>query len=209
MKNRNLLKSYPLWKNFYLTGGFVLDSKNGFWVSFFNFIVEPSNLVAVLCTSLLLLCCNFLPLSVKENLGFYNFLIKYNVWIFVIFLISFFLSVYRLFSIVSLHIRDKKNLKLRDEIRRNLVYSDNCWKILLELYKARGKPVKLSYDVVDVRNLEYYGLISKFSNNVSFEDGIPPFTEPLYYFVLVPLAKDYIEDRLSKECKQSLDNESN
>ena len=192
-----------------------MDSKKGFWASFLNFIVQPDSLFAVIATSLLLLCCNALPLSVQKNIGFYAFLIKYNSWISVVFLISFFLFIYRLASFMFIHIREKRMYSFRYDAVRKLVYVDDCWRVLLKLYKADGVPLKFSYSEGGVSVLEESGLIIKLSytrfnkDNSDYPHHVLRHFPDCFLFILSDVAKYYIKERLDKESRQGMDVENN
>lgn len=188
-----------------LFGGFILNHEKNFWQVLFNFLVEPGVLFVFVFTSLVLLFCNFLPLPLKKAFGFYDFLMKYNVWIFVIFLISFFLLLY-------MYRRDRIHAP-KDDIVRKLVYEDDCWRILLKLYDANGVPVNLSYDEPGVESLVEHGLITQSSNEMFYGRQLGyVFDYPYlcyYLFDLSSSAKRYIDERLDNERKQSMNKESN
>lgn len=193
-------------------GGFFLNSEKSFWTVLFNFLVEPGVLFVVFFTSLVLLFCNFLPLSLKKAFGFYDFLMKYNVWILIICLIATCLLVYRSFSLRSMY-RGDRMYAPKDDIARKLVYEDDCWGILLRLYNAKGVPVKLSYDEPGVESLVEHGLITQSSNEMFYGHQLGyVFDYPYlcyYLFDLSSSAKRYIDERLDNERKQSMNKESN
>lgn len=189
-----------------------MNSEKSFWTVLFNFLVEPGVLFVVVFTSLVLLFCNFLPLSLKKAFGFYDFLMKYNVWIFIICLIAICLLVYRVFSLRSMYRGDRMHAP-KDDIARKLVYEDDCWGILLRLYDANGVPVKLSYEEPGVESLLEYGLITQSSNerfdNYQLGSSLHYPYLCYYLFDLSSSAKRYIDERLDNERKQSMNKESN
>ena len=193
-------------------GGFFVNNKKSFWTILFNFLVEPGVLFAFVFTSLVLLFCNFLPLSLKKAFGFYDFLMKYNIWIFIICLIASCLWVYRVFSLRSMYRGDRMHAS-KDDIARKLVYEDDCWRILLRLYDANGVPVKLSYDEPGVESLVEHGLITQSSNEMFDRYQLGNFFDYPYFcyylFALSSSAKPYIDERLDNERKQSMNKESN
>ncbi|KJY59741.1 hypothetical protein JG30_12350 (plasmid) [Bombilactobacillus mellifer] len=182
---------------------FDVDSKNCFWASFFNFIVEPSNLLAVFLTSLSLFVFNFFPLSVQKKFRVFNFLKEYNGWVVVALLISLFLCVYRASSAAIKRNNSKKDLKFQNEIRKKIVHSDSCWKILLYIYEANGKSVELPYDQKSVRLLYEYNLISITSIKSFSNTKVINFLKRRYFFILSPLAEKYVKYRLSKDIYDS------
>lgn len=192
-----------------LFGGFILNHEKNFWQVLFNFLVEPGVLFVFVFTSLVLLFCNFLPLSLKKAFGFYDFLMKYNVWIFIICLIVSCLLVYRVWSMY----RGDRMYAPKDDIARKLVYEDDCWRILLRLYDANGVPVKLSYEEPGVESLVEHGLITQSSNEMFYRYQLGSsflYPYPFYYlFDLSSSAKRYIDERLDNERKQSMNKESN
>lgn len=186
-----------------------MNNEKSFWTVLFNFLVEPGVLFVFVFTSLVLLFCNFLPLSLKKAFGFYDFLMKYNVWIFIICLIATCLLVYRGFSLWSMYHGDWMYAP-KDNIARKLVYEDDCWEILLKLYDAKGVPVKLSYEEPGVESLVEHGLITQSSNERfdRYQLGcVLDYPYLCYYlFDLSSSAKRYIDERLDNERKQSMNN---
>lgn len=181
-------------------GVLLMDLKNNFWMSLFKFIVKPVNLVSVLFTSLLLLFCNAFPLSLKKEIGFYNFLIKYNFLIFVIFLCSFFLTINLLYSLILKRITEKKNARKLDSLRRQVIYLDDCWEVLKKFYLNKNKTLRLpskDRSVIILNSLKMISVVSK----CSVVYGPDDFENPYFYYVLQPSSEEYIKERLAKESK--------
>lgn len=163
-------------------------------MSLFKFIFKPVNLVSVLFTSLLLLFCNAFPLSLKKEIGFYNFLI------FVIFLCSFFLTINLLYSLILKRITEKKNARKLDSLRRQVIYLDDCWEVLKKFYLNNNKTLRLpskDRSVIILNSLKMISVVSK----CSVVYGPDDFENPYFYYALQPSSEEYIKERLAKESK--------
>lgn len=97
----------------------------------------------------------------------------------------------------------KRDLKFQNEIRKKIVHSDSCWKILLYIYEANGKSVELPYDQKSVRLLYEYNLISITSIKSFSNTKVINFSKRRYFFILSPLAEKYVKYRLSKDIYDS------
>ncbi|HDF0062274.1 MULTISPECIES: super-infection exclusion protein B [Staphylococcus] len=128
-----------------------------------DFISKPISftiLFALFLTTLLLTSINFLPSKYLEKIHATKFLSDYGSIIFVLMVISFFILIIQLISLVIKKIDDIRMKRAFRKMQNDFFKDEESLEILEKLYKNHPEAVFLSYTNQKVKLLNQYGLIT-------------------------------------------------
>ncbi|WP_367376330.1 hypothetical protein [Lentilactobacillus kefiri] len=157
-----------------------------FWDKFLDVFIKPEYFCIVLVLAVTIIVVRY-----------FNMLPKYDFMMdpFLVFLIV--LVFFRFLAKTYKKHRDNEFQKFLDNERQKLVNDPLCWKILIELYRNDGNPVKLHIYSQKVQLLENYLMISKTTNSIYAWPS--EMNDPLFPYVLQPVAEYYISRKLDSQ----------
>ena len=149
-----------------------------------------SLLIAVNWTSLLLLLANFLPNIYLERLHLANFFNNYCYIVVIVFIISFFLSIWSGICFVRKKYQDKKFNEYYTKCQDDFFKDPEALKILYELWQASPDPVWFSMMNQKIKLLKQYGLIANAANQVA----VANINNPMVPYILQPVAEEKLKN---------------
>lgn len=149
-----------------------------------------SILIAINLTSLLLLLVNFLPNIYLERLHLVNFFNNYCFIVVIVFIISFFLSIWSGICFVHKKYQDKKFNEYYTNVQDDFFKDPEALKILYELHHASPDPVRFNMMNQKIKLLNQYGLITSATNTVAVTD----INKPMVPYILQPIAEEKLKN---------------
>lgn len=161
-----------------------------------DFISKPISftvLFALFLTTLLLTSMNFLPSKYLEKIHATKFLSDYGSIIFVVMVISFFILIIQLISLVIKKIEDVKMKRTFRKIQDDFFKDEESLEILEKLYENHPEAVLLSYTNQKVKLLNQYGLITP-----AVGKWATPVSRLSMPYILQPVAEEKMKKKYKK-----------
>lgn len=158
-------------------------------------------IAAIISSFLLILLVLFLPTEMAIKLNLIDFFDKYSGFILITFFTCLFLLIAQSIPDIYKKISNIKKIKAEkkkiQEAKDDLYNDEYAWRILLDLYHAKGKYRLLVRSNQKVLLLEKFGMIARTSNSTltsAFE-----MHDAQYPYVLQPDTEKYIREYLQAE----------
>ncbi|EAA0242916.1 hypothetical protein A6C07_14490 [Listeria monocytogenes] len=163
-----------------------------------DFIANPLSLtviIAIFLTSIVTFLGNFLPINMQKKFHLVDF---YNSWNFIVLLtllLSFFLIIVQVITLVRKKRNSRQFKKYMEETRNELINDPKVFSILKEMYENHPQPTLLPIYNQKVILLNQYELITRTTN--SYPMDYTNLHNPHMPYVLQPVAEKILIEKLN------------